>query len=122
MKSETAVQGDIRLKASNQGNLLWRNNVGVAKRDDGVPIRYGLCNESKKQNEKIKSSDLIGIKQVLITQEMVGQTIGQFYAREVKKEGWVFKGTPRENAQLKYIELVRSLGGDAEFICDVDNL
>lgn len=122
MKSETAVQSETRLKASNEGNVLWRNNVGVAKRDDGVPIRYGLCNESKQQNEKVKSSDLIGIKQVLITQEMVGQTIGQFYAREVKKEGWVFKGTKREIAQLNFITIVLSLGGDAEFISDSDNL
>jgi hypothetical protein len=122
MKSEAAVQSEIRLKASYQGDVLWRNNTIVAFREDGTPVRAGLCNESAKVNKETKSSDLIGIKQVLITQDMVGQTIGQFYAREVKKEGWVFTGTETENAQLNFINIVRSMGGDAKFISDSDNL
>ncbi len=122
MKSETEIQTEVRLQCTKQGNRLWRNNVGVAFRKDGVPVRYGLCNESKIQNKKTKSSDLIGIKQVMITPEMVGKTVGVFYAREVKKEGWEYKGTPREKAQLNFINIVRSLGGDAEFISSVEEL
>lgn len=122
MKSEDTVQGEVRLKASQQGFRLWRNNVGVMLDKRGIPVRYGLCNESKKQNEKIKSSDLIGVKPVIITPDMVGSVIGVFYAREVKKEGWEYKGTPREKAQLNFLNIVRFMGGDAEFISDVEDL
>src|SRR5574340_1691891 len=81
-QSESDVQARVRLAASQAGDVLWRNNTGVLKDERGVPVRFGLCNESAKVNEHVKSSDLIGIKRVLGTREMVGSTIGQFYARE----------------------------------------
>jgi len=112
--SESAVQTNIRIEASRIGARLWRNNVGAYQSDAGF-IRYGLCNESKAMNEAVKSSDLIGIKPVLITQSMIGTTIGQFMAREVKKGDWKFTGTPRETAQLKFLEIVNALGGDGKF-------
>lgn len=126
-KSETGVQVDCRLEASKQGNRLWRNNVGVAQRIDkntgnSIPVRYGLCNESKQMNKQIKSSDLIGIKQVLITQDMVGTKIGQFWAPEIKKGDWRFTGTERELAQLKFHQIVNDLGGCAKFVNDVEKL
>ena len=113
--SETDVQARIRVAASQAGDVLWRNNTGVLKDERGVPVRFGLCNESKAVNDKCKSSDLIGIKRVLITQQMVGSTVGQFYAREVKRAGWRYTGTPREVAQLRFIEAVVAMGGDAGF-------
>lgn len=126
-KSETAVQTECRMAASTQGNRLWRNNVGVAQRIDKntgktIPVRYGLCNESKQMNKRIKSSDLIGIKRVLITQNMVGTTIGQFWAPEIKKGDWVYTGTKRELAQLKFHQIVNDLGGCAKFVNDVGKL
>lgn len=116
LSSEAAVQQVIRLEAAPKGIRIWRNNVGVLKDERGVPVRFGLCNDSKKINEQIKSSDLIGIRPVLIQPHMVGMTIGQFVAREVKAPNWkLLSGDKRAQAQLRFIQLVQSLGGDACF-------
>jgi len=121
-ESEAAVQTRIRLEASQVGAHLWRNNVGVTFGEDGVPVRYGLANDSKQLNRVLKSSDLIGIRPVTITQEMVGTVIGQFVAREVKHAGWVFKGTDRELAQRTFLTLVNAMGGDACFAAGTGTL
>lgn len=121
--SEAAVQNKVRLEASQVGARLWRNNVGAYLGERGIPVRYGLCNESKQMNKICKSSDLIGIKPVLITPDMVGCIIGQFLAREVKKSDWVYNpNDPHENGQLTFLNLVVSLGGDAAFCNSVGSL
>lgn len=114
---ETAVQNSIRLEAANVGCRLWRNNVGAysKKKPPSPGTRWGLCNDTSEMNGHIKSSDLIGIKPVMITLLMVGSTIGQFVAREVKKRDWSYAATDREVAQLRFLELVLALGGDACF-------
>lgn len=109
--SESDNQNQVRLTASKAGARLWRNNVGTAQTSTGSIVRFGLANDSKKMNEQIKSSDLIGIKPILIN----GQVFGQFTAREVKAAGWKYTGTARERAQLRFIELVNTMGGDASF-------
>ena len=114
-KSEASVLNLIRLEASKKGYRLWRNNVGALQNDQGQWVRYGLGNESGKMNSFIKSSDLIGIKPVKIRETMVGMTIGQFVSREIKGNDWIYKGTEREQAQLRWIELITGLGGDACF-------
>lgn len=121
-ESEAAVQNKIRLEASRKGLRLWRNNNGATMDENGNFIRFGLANDSKQLNDKIKSSDLIGARPVLITSAHVGQIIGQFVAREVKPGSWSYSGTPRELAQLKFLELVASLGGDAAFATDEGTL
>ena len=103
--SETDVQARVRLAASKRGIRLWRNNSGVAQDEKGRVVRFGLCNDSARMNETIKSSDLIGISPT-----------GQFIAREVKAPGWKYSGTKREQAQLKFITLINSMGGDAKFV------
>lgn len=112
---EARVQDEARLLASKKGWRLFRNNVGVLKDERGVPVRYGIANDSPAMNKRIKSSDLIGIRPVVITSDMVGSTIGQFVAREVKKAGWKYKGTEHEQAQLAFGTLVIGLGGDFRF-------
>ncbi len=113
--SEAALQNLVKLEASNKGCRLWRNNVGAAYMKDGSFIRYGLANDSATLNREIKSADLIGIRPVLITPDMVGTILGQFLSREIKASGWKYTGTDREKAQLAWAELILSLGGDAAF-------
>lgn len=112
---EHKVQDDARLLASQMGWRLFRNNKGVLPDARGVPVRFGLCNETAALGKRLRSSDLIGIRPVVITQDMVGSTIGQFVAREIKKAGWKYKGTEHEEAQLRFGEIVIGLGGDFKF-------
>ena len=113
--SETAIQNLIRVEASKRGMRMWRNNVGAVTTDDNRHIRFGLANDSASMNKIVKSSDLIGIRPILITTGQVGQTIGQFVAREVKHGAWSYTGTEREIAQLAFITLINGMGGDAAF-------
>lgn len=115
MHSEAGILSDIRLEASEVGARLWRNNVGATYTPNGQFIRYGLANDSPATNKNIKSADLIGIRPILITPDHVGQIIGQFISREVKAPNWRYSGNERELAQLRWAELILSLGGDACF-------
>lgn len=114
--SESRLQSEVRLEAPRKGMILFRNNVGVLMDDRGVPVRYGLCNESKRVNQTWKSGDLIGIRPVVIKPEMVGYKIGQFVSYECKAPNWKFKGNEHEKAQLNWQRLVTEHGGHAQFI------
>ena len=113
--SEAAVLSKVRVAASRTGARLWRNNVGVAMDDNGRVVRFGLANDSSRVNRITKSSDLVGITPQVVTQDMVGTTVGIFTARECKREGWVYRGTPTERAQRAFLDLINEMGGDAEF-------
>lgn len=121
-KSEAAVLNDIRLEATKQGVVLWRNNVGACYDANGRFIRYGLLNSSERINKKFKSSDLIGIRPIQIGPHHVGMVIGQFVARECKRGAWRYTGTEREIAQKRFVDLVLNLGGDAAFANGVGTL
>lgn len=114
-KGEAAVQSLTRLEATGAGGRLWRNNVGVLKDERGVPVRFGLANDSAQLNAKLKSSDLIGWQRVKIEPHHVGTVIAQFKARECKGPGWRWTGTDREVAQWNWLTLVQADGGDATF-------
>lgn len=117
-ESEAAIQNKVRLEFNETGGRIWRNNIGAAKDANGNFFRYGLANDTKKMNEVVKSGDLIGLRPVLITQDMVGSTIGQFVSREVKKRGWKYTGTAREQAQVAWAYLINKLGGDAKIVSE----
>lgn len=124
MKDESTVQQEIQMKARHFNCNLMRNNSGACTDSTGRLIRFGLNNISKKHQLMSASSDLIGITKVVITPEMVGQTVGIFTAIEVKKEEWNEnkKLDEHEKAQKNFIEWVKSLGGIASFCNNVDKV
>jgi len=113
--SEAWSASVMRLEAPAYGVWLTRNNVGALLDKRGVPVRYGLANESPAQNKVLKSGDYIGFRRVLITPAHVGTTIAQFVSRETKRPGWTWKGDEHERAQLNWALLVEKYGGDAKF-------
>lgn len=97
---ESTLQKLIQLAVSDAGSVTFRNNCGMLKNEAGIPIKFGVGNPG--------GSDLLGITPVVITQDMVGQTIGVFTAIEVK--------TPTgrvSDAQHRFIQLVNNQGGRA---------
>ncbi len=121
--AESSVQAQIRLLASQRGWRLFRNNVGVMTREDGVPVRFGLANDSKQMNAQYKSGDLCGIIPRVITQDMVGKVIGQFASVEVKHPDWKpSEKDERYQAQCRWRDLINSLGGYAVIINKVEDL
>lgn len=122
MKSESRVQSEVRIAAPDRGMRLWRNQVGAAKTDAGNFVRFGLANESAGVNALLKSADLIGIEPVLITADMVGQTIGRFLSVECKPEGFKPDNSPRYIAQLRWAKLVNDAGGRAIIVTSAEQL
>lgn len=122
--SEANIQREIMLAASAEGMTVWRNNAGKAwqgRRLDvsGATIilpsgsriavgsgillseprivEFGLCKGS---------SDIIGIRPVVIGPERVGRTLGQFVAIEVKSPG-----ARVATHQRRFLERVDASGG-----------
>lgn len=117
-RSEAAVSADaVRQARELHGAYCWRNNSGAfdPNKPPSPGTRWGLGNISAPVNKVMKTSDYIGIWPFHVEPHHVGMTIGQFYAREDKEEGWVYTGTPRELAQLNFGELVIRLGGRFHF-------
>lgn len=122
MNKETKLMKQIRVRASQLGFRLFRNNVGVGWVGTGYPtidpdtvllkyarkIRFGLFTGS---------SDLIGWRPRIITQDMVGTVIAQFCAREVKTP----KGYATRN-QINFVNAVNDAGGDAKIVSAVEHI
>ena len=79
------------------GKLLHRTGTGTVAIENARPLHAGLC---------VGSSDLIGWTSVLITPDMVGQTIAVFTAIEVKQ-----RGKRPTNEQVNFMRNVREAGG-----------
>jgi hypothetical protein len=117
---ETNIQNEIMIALSKAGATIFRNNVGVgwagkAEKQTQVrmvqvypgdvivrnarPLRAGLCKGS---------ADLIGWMPVMITQEMVGETVAVFLAPEIKT-----KTGASSDEQRRFINAVNNSGGRA---------
>ena len=105
--SEQELQQRIRLELARGPVRLWRNNVGALRDERGRLVTYGLCKGS---------SDLIGLRQVVIGPEHLGQTLAVFSALEVKTT----RGRIREE-QEKFLQLVQQLGGRAGVVRCMDD-
>lgn len=107
---ELAIQNAIRLQHGAGPARLWRNNTGALKDQTGRLVRYGLCPGS---------SDLIGLRKVVVTPDMVGQTLAVFTAIEVKDRGRV---TPEQQAFLTMVTQAGGLAGVARSLDDAQRI
>ncbi|AHK11769.1 holliday junction resolvase [Shewanella sp. phage 1/44] len=126
MTPEKEAEKEVLLAAPSLQCRLLRNNNGAVE-VDGRFIRFGLGNISKRISDMMKSSDYIGVTKVVITQEMVGKTVGVITAIEVKPKGFNifrldFPTKSREFAQLNFLNFIREFGGFAGFVTSGDDL
>jgi hypothetical protein len=105
------VTFSVELEVQRYGGIIWRNNSGAAKMPNGRMVRYGLGNTSATLCDVLKSSDYIGIT-----------SDGRFLALELKPEGWIYQGTPHEQAQLAFMRLVARHGGVGSFVTCADDI
>jgi hypothetical protein len=105
---EQVIMQRVMLTAGRLGWRVYRNNVGVLTDKRGVPVRYGLCPGS---------ADLVGWRRMVITPEMVGTTIAQFVALEVKTE----RGRLSDE-QARWLASLEADGGHALVVRDPQDL
>ena len=123
MTPEQKATDEVRESASQFGVKLFRNNAGGCKDETGRMIRFGLGNDGTKASKVLKFGDYIGFTPVIITPDMVGQTLAVFTNMEIKPDGDLQKtlheasklGT-REHFQWKTCEFVKRFGGIAGFV------
>lgn len=127
--AEKDLINQVLLSYTENGNRLFRQNTGVAwagafykspmkttvtiNPEDVVVrnarmLRAGLCRGS---------SDLVGWRRLTITPEMIGQTIAQFSAIEVK-----YGRTKTTAEQINFIEQVNKSGGHGKIIYSLEDL
>ena len=113
--AETKIQTEILNALGSRRDIrLFRNPCGHGFTGETTAPRYHngvltvtICNARRVSFGLTPgSSDLIGLRRVLITPDMAGDVIGQFVSIEVKSE----RG--RLTAQQKaWLEMVRRFGG-----------
>ncbi|MCP9915347.1 VRR-NUC domain-containing protein [Cyanobium sp. ATX 6F1] len=104
--NEYEIQQRIRLSCGRGPVRLWRNNTGALVDQQGRLVRFGLCKGS---------SDLIGLRMLEVTPEMVGQRIAQFVALEIKTTHGVVSAEQRA-----FLQLVEQLGGVSAVCCSIE--
>lgn len=106
--TEAQILQQCRLKASECGARVFRNNSGSLKDSTGRWVQFGLC---------VGSSDLIGWVPVTITQDMVGKTFARFLAIECKTS------TGRlTSEQRQFLDLVEQHGGIGVMVRDAGEI
>jgi len=127
---ETTLVRKIMLKlGSNPKIRIFRNNsgkcwIGKSKMFNSpqtVNVKAGdvLVQQARYFDAGLcpGSSDLIGLKSIKITPEMVGTEIAVFVAIEVK----LINGRVQEN-QINFLEMVNKLGGNGLIVRDENNI
>lgn len=120
-KTESNIQQSIRLSASNNGCTLFRINVGTGITGNGQ-VRHKNGDVTVKNARPFSTgvpkgySDLSGYKSVVITPDMVGQTIGVAVFAEVKTE----TGRIRDE-QVNFISRAKSKGCIAGVVRSVED-
>lgn len=109
MRTEVDVQNLTRLAIQAAGGVAWRNNRGALPDERGVPVRFGLANDSTQLDRTFKTGDLVGLTPG-----------GLFLMLECKPPGWRYRGADRERAQWAAIQFVRLRGGRAGFVTHPD--
>lgn len=104
---ETKIMNEVSTTLSTKNYVVYRNNVGELHTPYGGYIKFGLC---------VGSSDLIGIKPIVIKPDDVGKTIGVFCAFEVKTE----KGN-LDDDQKDFINTIKRLGGITDVLRSISD-
>ena len=116
--SENFIMRMILRLFSNNRVRLFRNMVGAAWMGKSAWVEGSIIIERPKRVQfgmAVGSSDIIGWRSVVITEEMVGCRIAQFVAMEVKAP----KGRTTQE-QRDFIDTVRAHGGLAGVVRSVD--
>lgn len=118
----------IRLRASELGFRVMRNNSGACK-SSGRMIYFGLGKDGTKASKEITFGDYVGGAPLTITESMVGAEVAILANVEIKAAGTLQSALAKskragttEHAQLKGINFVKSLGGFACFTDDPNQL
>lgn len=120
---ESQIQADIRIALGRQAlhTRLLRNSKGQGWMGSLVSRHAGrVVLENARQVAfgliAPGSSDLLGPIRVLVTPEMVGQTVALFGAMEIKRPGG-----RRPQDQIDFVSFVNNFGGRAGFVESVDD-
>lgn len=122
--SETDTQRLIQLELSSGSTRVFRNNVGHAWQGHTFTIYEGRLVRGAARNIAFGlapgSSDLIGLKSVVITPDMVGRTVAVFTAIEVKDKRK--QPTTEQRSFLAMVNVMGGLGGVARSIDDAKRI
>ena len=111
--AETTLQQQIRLALGTRTDLrLFRNNTGTLPDPrTGRPVQFGLARGS---------ADLIGLRTVTITPDMVGQQVAVFTSIEVKTP--TGRVSPDQTAWLNMIQSLGGIAGVARSVQDAKEI